>query len=56
MDGKRLLVTNVADMNPEQMIARYKSLADIEPGFKVLKSELKIGPVPTASWFSTRSF
>ena len=45
MDGKLLLVTNVPDMNPEQVIARYKSLADIERGFKVLKSELEIGPV-----------
>jgi hypothetical protein len=26
-------------------MARYKSLADIERGFKVLKSELEIGPV-----------
>ena len=45
MDGKLLWVTNVPDMNPEQVIARYKSLADIEHGFKVLKSELEIGPV-----------
>ncbi len=45
MDGKLLLVTNVPDMNREQVIARYKSLADIERGFKVLKSELEIGPV-----------
>ena len=45
MDGKLLLVTNVPDMNPVQVIARYKSLADIERGFKVLKSELEIGPV-----------
>ena len=45
MDGKLLLVTNVPDMNPELVIARYKSLADIERGFKVLKSELEIGPV-----------
>jgi hypothetical protein len=45
MDGKLLLVTNVADMNPLQVVARYKSLADIERGFKVLKSELEIGPV-----------
>ena len=45
MDGKLLLVTNVPDMNPEQVIARYKSLADIERGFKVLKSELEIAPV-----------
>ena len=26
-------------------VARYKSLADIERGFRVLKSELEIGPV-----------
>ena len=45
MDGKLLLVTNVPDMNPEQVIARYKSLADIERGVKVLKSEMEIGPV-----------
>ena len=45
MDGKLLLVTNVADLRPEQVIERYKSLADIERGFKVLKSEIEIGPV-----------
>ena len=45
MDGKLLLVTNVADLTPEEIVRRYKSLADIERGFKVLKSELEIGPV-----------
>jgi transposase len=45
MDGKLLVVTNVPDLTPEQIIERYKSLADIERGFKVLKSELEIGPV-----------
>ena len=45
MDGKLLVVTNVQDMAPEKVIERYKSLADIERGFKVLKSELEIGPV-----------
>jgi transposase len=45
MDGKLLLVTNVQDMVPTRVIERYKSLADIERGFKVLKSELEIGPV-----------
>lgn len=45
MDGKLLVVTNVQDMTPPEVIARYKSLADIERGFKVLKSELEIGPV-----------
>lgn len=45
MDGKLLLVTNVRDMESGAVIERYKSLADIERGFKVLKSELEIGPV-----------
>ncbi len=45
MDGKLLLVTNVADLGPEQIVRRYKSLADIERGFKVLKSEIEIAPV-----------
>jgi transposase len=45
MDGKLLVVTNVTDMAPDKVIERYKSLADIERGFKVLKSELEIGPV-----------
>ena len=45
MDGKLLVVSNVADLKPEEIMTRYKSLADIERGFKVLKSELEIGPV-----------
>jgi transposase len=45
MDGKLLVVTNVQDMTPDNVIERYKSLADIERSFKVLKSELEIGPV-----------
>ena len=45
MDGKLLLVTNAADLTPVQVIERYKSLADIERGFRVLKSEIEIGPV-----------
>jgi transposase len=45
MDGKLLLVTNVADLTPAQIVERYKSLADIERGFKVLKSEIEIAPV-----------
>ncbi len=44
-DGKLLIVTNVTDMDAASIIARYKSLADIERGFRVLKSELEIGPV-----------
>jgi transposase len=45
MDGKLLVVTNVQDLAPATVIERYKSLADIERGFKVLKSEFEIGPV-----------
>ena len=45
MDGKLLLVTNVKDLKPVDVVARYKSLADIERGFRILKSEIEIGPV-----------
>ena len=45
MDGKLLLVTNTRDLAAQEVVTRYKSLADIERGFKVLKSELEIGPV-----------
>lgn len=45
MDGKLLLVTNAEGLAAQHVIQRYKSLADIERGFKVLKSEIDIGPV-----------
>jgi len=45
MDGKLLLVTNVADLTPTEVVLRYKSLADIERGFHVLKSEIEIAPM-----------
>lgn len=45
MDGKLLLVTNVRDLDAAEIVTRYKSLADIERGFKVLKSEIEIAPV-----------
>jgi transposase len=45
MDGKLMLITNVRDMTPVEVVNRYKSLADIERGFKVLKSEIEIAPV-----------
>jgi transposase len=44
-DGKLILVSNVRDLNAEQLVQRYKSLADIERGFRVLKSEIEIAPV-----------
>jgi len=53
MDGKLLLATNVPDLTPQEVVQRYKSLADIERGFRVLKSEIDIAPVyhrlPSAS-------
>ena len=45
MDGKLLLVTNAKDLTPAEVVMRYKALADIERGFRVLKSEIEIGPV-----------
>ncbi len=45
MDGKLLLVTNAPDFTPDEVLQRYKSLADIERGFRVLKSEIEIGPI-----------
>ena len=45
MDGKLLLVTHVSDLTPQEVVGRYKALADIERGFRVLKSEIEIAPV-----------
>ena len=45
MDGKLLLVTNVEDLEPTEIVNRYKALADIERGFRVLKSDIEIAPV-----------
>ncbi|WP_138473458.1 IS1634 family transposase [Poseidonocella sp. HB161398] len=44
-DGKLALLTNVAGITPAEAVARYKSLADIERGFRVLKSDIEIAPV-----------
>jgi transposase len=44
LDGKLLLVTNTNSAATE-VVQRYKSLADIERGFRVLKSDIEIGPV-----------
>jgi len=45
MDGKLMLVTNVADMAADEVVRRYKALADIERGFRVLKAEIEVAPV-----------
>ena len=44
LDGKLLLVTNTNEA-AAQVVQRYKSLADIERGFRVLKSDIEIRPV-----------
>lgn len=44
-DGKLVLLTNVTDFSASEVVQRYKSLADIERGFRVLKSDLEIAPV-----------
>ena len=44
LDGKLLLVTTT-DAPAAEVVQRYKSLADIERGFRVLKSDIEIGPV-----------
>jgi hypothetical protein len=44
-DGKLALVTNAPDLAPAEAVRRYKELADIERGFRVLKSDIEIAPV-----------
>ena len=44
-DGKLALLTNAPDLTRAETVARYKSLADIERGFCVLKSDIEIAPV-----------
>ncbi len=44
-DGKLALITNASDLTPADTLTRYKALADIERGFRVLKSDIEIAPV-----------
>ena len=44
-DGKLALLTNAPDLTPAEAVRRYKALADIERGFRVLKADLEIAPV-----------
>ncbi len=44
-DGKLALITNASDIGPAEAVARYKTLADIERGFRVLKNDIEIAPV-----------
>jgi len=47
LDGKLLLVTSLTsdELDAAAVAERYRSLADIERGFRVLKSEIEIAPV-----------
>ena len=45
MDGNLILATNVMDLTPPEVVQRYKALADIERGFRVLKSKGEIALV-----------
>ncbi|HMQ96595.1 MAG TPA: IS1634 family transposase [Candidatus Nanoperiomorbaceae bacterium] len=44
-DGKLVPITNVPDLPAADIVAHYKALADIERGFRVLKSDLELAPV-----------
>ena len=44
-DGKLALLTNAPDLTAADTVTRYKALADIERGFRVLKSDIEIAPV-----------
>ena len=46
MDRKLMLLSNVADLTPTQMVQHYKALADIERGFK--GERLAVPPCLTA--------
>lgn len=45
LDGKLLLVTSLQAYEASEIVDRYRALADIERGFRVLKSDIQIAPV-----------
>jgi transposase len=47
LDGKLFLLTSLksAAFDAKTLVTRYKALADIERGFRTLKSELLIAPM-----------
>ena len=45
IDGVLLVETTDMELPPEEVIARYKELAEIERGWRCLKSTLKVRPV-----------
>jgi len=44
-DGKLILLTNVRDLTAAEVVERYKRLADIERGFRVLKQDIALAPL-----------
>jgi hypothetical protein len=45
LDGKLVRVTSLKDLDAAAVAERYRFLADIEPGFRVLKPEIEIPPL-----------
>jgi transposase len=45
LDGTLVLITRIESMDAATVIQRYKALADIERGFRVLKQEIEIAPM-----------
>jgi len=45
IDGKLVVESSCADLTAEELIGRYKELADIERAFRTLKSTLEIRPM-----------
>lgn len=45
IDGKLVVESSCADLSAEELIGRYKELADIERAFRTLKSTLELRPV-----------
>jgi transposase len=46
LDGKLVLLTSLSEQmsSSAEIVCRYKALADIERGFRVLKSDIEIAP------------
>ncbi len=45
LDGTLILITSCRDLAAAEVVSRYKALADIERGFRTLKSEIEIAPL-----------
>ncbi|WP_210772043.1 IS1634 family transposase [Metallibacterium scheffleri] len=45
LDGTLILVTRIDTLDAAAVVERYKALADIERGFRVLKQEIEIAPM-----------